>query len=149
EFQSYALEGKPFRPLIRSDIDESAEYQIARYFTPSGEPLSLRSFVEHFTMSIIASYLALRDEGFMEGEIEISVGTNGSCQLGKSELGTQVFVAPASIPDQAVQDEIIRCVREACALIEEGKADLVSVLQAKAKNRYILKRAFMRQFLKS
>lgn len=52
---------------------------------------------------------------------------------------------PASIPDQPVQLEIIRCVRECCRQLDEGTLDPFSLQQAKAINRYILNRALLRR----
>jgi hypothetical protein len=147
EYQFYALDKHPFRPLVPSTLEPRPEFKIVTYLSPDGRPLTVARFVEHFTMSIAANLFALRDHGFQPSEISINVGSDGSAQITKGPLGTQVMVCPAAIPDEPVQHEIIRCVGEVTKQMENGTLDPIAVQQAKATNAYVLKRAFMKQFL--
>lgn len=145
EYQSYALEKIRYRPLVKAEIDESVIEDNFQYLSPSWEPLSISRFVEEFTMTIFSHYVTLREEGFLKEEIGITVGKDGSLQIGSDIDGTFMFHSPAIIPHQSVIDEIIRCVRKAQDLYENNQSDPIAVLQAKAKNRYIFNRAILRR----
>lgn len=83
EYQFFAIDKYPFRPLVRSTLEAKPEFRIITYIAPDGAPLTVQAFVEHFTMSIAANVLALRDHGFLPSEIKVSVGSDGSLQIGK------------------------------------------------------------------
>jgi hypothetical protein len=148
EFQSYVLEKIKYHPLIKTDIDESAIKDDFQYFSPSGKPLSVKRFVEEFTMTIFSHYITLREEGFLKEEIGITVGKDGSLQIGSNIYNNFMFHSPAIIPHQFIVDEIIRCLQKAKELYEKNELDPIAVLQAKAKNRYIFNRAILRKILK-
>lgn len=146
EFQHYAVDRLRIRPLVRSTINVTSDLQMTGYLGPDGrEKLTVRQFVERFTMAVVANLMVLRDHGFRPNEIRINVGRDGSMQVTQSELGNYLFYVPAPIPDKNVQLEIIRCINECCAMLENGTLDPLSVLQAKAMNQYIMKRAFLRR----
>lgn len=148
EFQSYVLEKIKYRPLIKTEIDVSAIKENFQYLSPSGKPLCVKRFVEEFTMTIFSHYITLREEGFLKEEIGITVGKDGSLQIGSNIYGNFMFHSPAIIPHQLVIDEIIRCLQKAKELYEKNELDPIAVLQAKAKNRYIFNRAILRKILK-
>ena len=101
--------------------------QLLGYLCQEGERINVRQFVERFTMAVVANLVVLRDHGFFPEEIKISVGSDGSLQIAKGPLGTYLFYVPASIPDKPVQLEILRCVRECCAQLDEGTLDPFSL----------------------
>ncbi|MBI5055324.1 MAG: hypothetical protein HZB61_01720 [Nitrospirae bacterium] len=148
EFQFYILEKKRRRSLVKVNetIINSAKY--TKYFSPIEEPLSTTEFIEDFTMSVFVNWLILRDEGFLPNEIKISVGGDGSLQIGLSDIGRIMLHCPAAIPEKIVQTEIIRCLSIAINHSETNTIDPIAVLQAKANNNYILKRAFVRSLLR-
>ena len=59
-----------------------------------------------------------------------------------------MFHSPAIIPEESVQHEIIRCIEVASHLYENNELDAIALLQAKAKNGHIFKRAFIRKVVK-
>lgn len=148
EFQSYILEKIKYRPLVKAEIDESAIEDNFQYLSPSGKPFSVKRFVEEFTMTIFSHYITLREEGFLKEEIGVTVGKDGSLQIGSNNYGNFMFYSPAIIPHQLVIDEIIRRLQNAKELYEKNELDPIAVLQAKAKNRYIFNRAILRKILK-
>lgn len=146
EFQRFAVDRLPIRPFVKSTIKVTAGFQMTGYLSQDGqEELTVRQFVERFTMSVVANLMVLRDHGFRPNEISINVGSDGSMQVTKGELGTYLFYVPAPIPDKEVQLEILRCVGECCDMLDDGTLDPLSVMQAKAMNQYVLKRAFLRR----
>jgi Glu-tRNA(Gln) amidotransferase subunit E-like FAD-binding protein len=62
-----------------------------------------------------------------------------------NEFSKILFHCPAVIPEEVVQKEIMRCLDTALNNYESGTFNPIAVLQAKAKNSYILKRAFVRR----
>lgn len=148
EFISYVLEKTNHRSLV--EVDDIPESKVnTRYFSQLGEPLSLKKFIEDFTMTVFTNWLILRDEGFFPEEIKLSVGSDGSLQHGESDLGSMLLLSPAMIPEQVVQKEVIRCLTAAIHANEDNSIDPIAVLQAKAKNNYVLKRAFVRHTLRN
>jgi hypothetical protein len=146
EFLRHVVERLPIKPFVNSTIDPSADLECREYLSPQGERLTLRQFVERFTMSVVTNMVVVRDHGFRPGEITITVGKDGSLVATKGCLGTYVLLQPGFIPDSEVQQEILRCVGECCKQHDRGTLDPVSLHQAKAMNQYILKRAFLRRF---
>jgi hypothetical protein len=118
-------------------------------YSPLGEPLSLKRFIEEFTMSIFTNWLILREEGFLPKEIKLSVGADGSLQWTSSDRTSLVLRSPATIPEDEVQKEIIRCLIAAVHSYEDNSVNPLSVLQAKAKNNHVLKRAIVRHTLRN
>jgi hypothetical protein len=146
EFQRYAVDRLPIRPFVKSTIKVTPDFHMTAYLSQDGqEKLTVRQFVERFTMSIVSNIMVFRDHGFRPNEISINVGSDGSMQVTRGELGTYLFYVPATIPDKPVQLEILRCIRECCDMLDDGTLDPLSVQQAKAMNQYILKRAFLRR----
>lgn len=64
EFQSFILEKSPGRNLVDAGEKFSADENSVYSYPPFGEPLSLKRFIEEFTMSIFTNWLILREEGF-------------------------------------------------------------------------------------
>jgi hypothetical protein len=148
EFQSYVLVKINYRPLVKAQIDESAIKNDFKYFSQSGQPLSVKRFIEEFTMTVFSHYVILREEGFLKEEIGITVGRDGSLQFASNKLDTILLHSPAIIHHQLVIDEIIRCLEKAKEMYEQSELDPLALLQAKAKNRYIFNRAIVRKTLK-
>ncbi len=148
EFQFYILDKKRPRSLVEVSDTIIKSIKHTNFISQSGEPLSAKAFIECFTMSVFVNGLILRDEGFLQNEIKFSVGGDGSLQIGESELGNIMLCCPAVIPEQVMQKEILRCLSTAINLLETNTIDPIAVLQAKAKNNYIFKRAFVRSMLR-
>jgi hypothetical protein len=148
EFQTYILEKRNHYALTEVDISLLDALNNPYCLSQSGEPLSAPAFVENFTMSVFVNCIILRDEGFLPKEIHVNVGSDGSMQRGTSEIGSILLHCPAVIPDEVVQKEIIRCLETAVNNYEHGTLNPIAVLQAKAKNLYVFKRAFVRKTLR-
>lgn len=149
EFQLYILERHNRRCIVQAgNIPDSKKYRNPYCFSPTGEPLEIGRFVEEFTMSVFIGWLILRDEGFLPEEIKVSVGSDGSLQW-TTNAERILLHSPAVIPDQEIQKEIISALRTAFHLYEGNAADPVAILQAKARNNYVLKRAIVRHTLKT
>jgi hypothetical protein len=139
EFQRYAVDRLPIRPFVKSTINVTPDFQMTGYLSQDKqERLSVRQFVERFTMSVVANLMVLRDHGFFPDEICINVGRDGSMQATQGKLGTYLFYVPAPIPDKEVQEEILRCIGECCDKMDDGTLDPFSTQQAKAMNEYML-----------
>jgi hypothetical protein len=149
EFQAYILKKSSYRSLVIAGKEFSVDQTKVYCYSPFGEPLSLKRFIEEFTMSVFTNWLILREEGFLTKEISLSVGGDGSLQWTTSDRADLLLRSPASIPEDEVQKEIIRCLVEAIHSYEDNWADPLAVLQAKAKNNYILKRAIVRHTIKN
>lgn len=148
EFQFYVLEKSNHRSLVEVEDDKIGGVTKTKYLSQYGEPLTVKRFIEEFTMSVFTNWVILRDEGFLPRDIKLSVGSDGSLQHGANANGGILLHCPALIPDEATQKEIIRCLAAAIKLYESNASDSIAVLQAKAKNNYILKRAFVRKSLR-
>lgn len=149
EFQSYILERRPYRSLVEASEHFSDNESKVYCLSPLGRPLFLKKFIEEFTMSVFTNWLILREEGFLTKEIKLSVGGDGSLQWTSSDRPSLILHCPATIPEEEVQKEIMRCLIVAIHSYEDNLIDPLAVLQAKAKNNYILKRAIVRHTLKS
>jgi hypothetical protein len=148
EYQLYILEKSNYRCLVEPN-NLSQNYHNPYCLSPLGEPLDVKRFIEEFTMSVFANWLILREEGFLPKEIKLSVGGDGSLQWTSREAGNVVLHSPAIIPEDEIQKQIIECLISAVHLYEDNLADPVAILQAKAKNNYILKRAIVRRIIKN
>jgi hypothetical protein len=149
EFQAYILEKSSYRSLVIVGEKFSVDQNKVYCCSPFGEPLSLKKFIEEFTMSVFTNWLILREEGFLPKEISLSVGGDGSLQWTTGDRAGLLLRSPASIPEDEVQKEIIRCLVEAIHSYEDNLADPLAILQAKAKNNYILKRAIVRHTIRN
>ena len=148
EFQKFALTGRPFTPLVEANVPTGIEFKLREYLSQRGEPISHKHFIEEFTMNILCSVMALRDEGFLPHEIAVSVGSDGSLQWTTDEGARRVvFHCPAPIPDVPIQREILRCVGIAIDALFQDELSLLGVQQAKALHRYVFKRAVVRLVL--
>lgn len=148
ELLEFILEKRSHRYLIEAKNFSSSEVT-TQFTSPYSEALSVKRFIEEFTMSIFNNYLLLRDEGFLSEEIKITVGSDGSSQFAESDRGKFLLLCPATIPEQVVQIDILRCLREVLHLSENNALDSIAVLQTKAKNNYTLKRAAIRYVLRN
>lgn len=148
EFQSYVLDKISYRPVVKTEFNESLRSSGFTYCLQSGQPVSTERFIEEFTATVFTNCVILREEGYLPEEIAASVGSDGSLVWTKRGKGDQVFHSPAIIPDDSVQHEIIRCIRAAHLLYENNELDAIALLQAKAKNGHIFKRAFIRKVIK-
>ncbi|NIT35084.1 MAG: hypothetical protein GTN49_01060 [candidate division Zixibacteria bacterium] len=148
EFQNYIMSKFNYRPLVKSFIEEKQIDTDFQFFSPNLEPISLNTFVEDIVATIFTNYIILREEGFSEDEISIVIGKDGSTQQVSSKEGFLMFV-PAVIPFPEVIKEIVRCLEIALLKYEKNELDRIAILQAKAKNKYILRRAQVRKSLKS
>jgi hypothetical protein len=106
--------------------------------------LNVKQFIEAFAASILTNCLVLREEGFLPREIKVNVGADGSMQHASSPQRSLIMHCPASIPDKEVQVEIMRCLGEALERLESYDAGGIALMQAKAKNNYVLKRSIIR-----
>ena len=105
----------------------------------------MKQFIEQFVAAVFTNVLALLDEGIREEDITVSVGRDGSLQQAPGPKGQILMHTPAFPVRESVQQEIIRCVRQASSEWEDGTLDPLAVCQSKARNHYVLKRAFLRQ----
>jgi hypothetical protein len=149
EYQLYILEKSNYRSLVEPKNKLSQNYNNPYCLSPLGEPLDVKRFIEEFTMSVFTNWLILREEGFLPKEIKLSIGGDGSLQWTSREAGNIVLHNPATIPEDKIQKQIIECLISAVHLYEDNLADPVAILQAKAKNNYILKRAIVRRIIKN
>lgn len=147
EFQKFVLSGRPFTPLVEAMVPKGIDFEIEQYLSQSGERISHKRFIEEFTMSIVCGVMALRDEGFLEEEIAVSVGSDGSTQRSTDPDRKILFICPAEIPDVPIQNEILRCLRSAIDALQKGTLPALGVQQAKALHRYIFKRGVIRRVL--
>jgi hypothetical protein len=147
EFQKFILSGRPFTPLVEAEVPKGIKFEVQQYLSQGGEPISHKRFIEEFTMSIMCGVIAFRDEGFLPEEIAVSVGSDGSVQWTNDPERKIVFISPASIPDLAIQHEILRCIRSAIDALQQGTLPPLGVQQAKALHRYVFKRGVVRRML--
>ena len=148
EYQLYILEKSNYRCLVEPN-KLSRDYNDPYCLSPLGEPLDVKRFIEEFTMAVFTNWLILREEGFLPKEIKLSVGGDGSLQWTSREVGNVVLHNPATIPEDEIQKQIIECLISAVHQYEDNLADPVAILQGKAKNNYILKRAIVRRIIKN
>lgn len=144
EYQTFALSNLPFIPLVPSKLPMSSKWAIQQYMNQKGEPISHKRFVEEFTMLIICGVMALRDEGYQVDEIKISIGSDGSLQWTEGTPVNVMFHNPAMIPDKAIQNELLRCVKQSAEEFQNGECPVAAVQQAKALHQYVFKRAAIR-----
>ncbi len=149
EYQLYILERSNYRCLVEPNNKLSRNYRNPYCLSPLGEPLDVKRFIEEFTMTVFTNWLILREEGFLPKEIKLSVGGDGSLQWTSREERNVVLHSPATIPEDEIQKQIIECLISAVHLYEDNLADPVAILQAKAKNNYILKRAIVHHTIKN
>lgn len=149
EFQSFILD--KHRPVNLVKVGEEFLSESAKpYRSQYGELLSTKRFIEEFSMTIFTNWVILRDEGFLPSEIKINVGQDGSMQwTTATDRPKLVLRSPAIIDEPKVQKEIIRCLGEFLSAHEDSALDELAILQAKAKNNYILKRAIVRHIVRT
>ena len=143
EYLAHVLK-RQTQPLVEADGIDWESYPPTYCFSPSGEPLSAKRFVEEFTGSILTNCLILREEGFLAREIKINVGSDGSMQHAKSPERGLAMHCPATIPHQEIQLAIIKCLGKVLDRLDVDGGAGLAVMQAKAKNNYVLKRAMVR-----
>jgi hypothetical protein len=143
EYLTHVLSRQPQRLVEPRGLDW-AQYPDPYTFSPSGEPLSAKRFVEDFTASVVTNCLILREEGFLAREIKVNVGSDGSMQHASSLSRSLVMHCPAVIPHKELQLEVMRCLRATLERLDNDSAGNTALMQAKAKNNYVLKRAIVR-----
>ena len=147
EYQFHILHKVAPRPLLkRADIDLEIPENFC-FLSKSGERLSVREFITYFTTAVFVNCIVLRDEGYLPEELRINVGSDGSLQQGKREGANVLLHSPATIPYQHVQEKILDCLRELLERHEAETLDPIALMQAKALEGYILKRAMIRNVL--
>jgi len=148
ELQNYVLDKINYRPLIEVAEKEFMLNKDYKFTDPSENILTPRLFVEQFAMSIITNYIVLREEGYSIGEIQLNVGHDGSMQIGRNQNGNILLFSPADIADYDIINEIIHYVGILRARYESNELDPIALLQSKAKNQYLFKRALVRNTLR-
>jgi hypothetical protein len=147
EFLGYAVTRRAQKPVADVCMENIADAENDRFVAPNGDIIGAKEFIERFVAAVFTNVAALRDEGFREEDITISVGSDGSLQQASGPRGASLLFSPACSVQESVQQEIRRCLREALSKWENGTLDPLAVRQAKARNRYVLKRAFLRKEL--
>lgn len=148
EYQFHILDQVAYQPLVEVAVQHLNIPEGFYYTSPAGERLDTERFIEEFTASVITNVVVLRDEGYLLEELKINVGSDGSMQHAEREGASMLFFCPARISDPAVQKEIIRCLGNALEMLEAGSLNPLALLQAKAKNNYLVKRAMTRKTLR-
>jgi hypothetical protein len=144
EYQKYILEKISYRPLVETK-SENFNNETA-FVDREGNTINTKKFIELFSMSVFNNYVVLREENFTSKEIRINVGKDGSLQIGENKVnGNYLLSCPAIINDANVQQEIIRCLEEAMIKFESNQLDTIALLQTKARNYFIKKRAILRK----
>lgn len=144
EYLTHVLKRQP-QPLVEPRGLAWETFPVPYSASPDGEPLNAKQFIEAFTASVLTNCLILREEGFLAREITINVGSDGSMQHASSAERSLLMHCPASIPDKDIQVEIVRCLGEALERLESNDAGGIALMQAKARNNYVLKRSMIRQ----
>lgn len=148
EFQNYVLDKINYNPLIEVESKKFMFNKEYSFRSPSGKNIPPRLFIEYFATSIITNYIALRDEGYLEEEIHINVGHDGSMQIGQNEDGRILLFSPAMIPDDDIIEEVIYYAEILKTKYENNELNPIALLQSKARNRHLFKRAFIRNKLR-
>jgi hypothetical protein len=143
EFQRFLVRNESLRPLVPVSLPPDTEDE---FIAPAGKTISAQRFIEEFTGVIVVGYVALREEGFLQSEITVSVGSDGSVQMGQrsTERGKTLLVSPASLTNSTIRNEVARCAQLACNSYELGTLDPLALAQAKAMHRSVHKRAAAR-----
>jgi len=143
EYQSYVLDKEKRRyivgdPAIFREFDKSDKEPL---FGPHAWHGVVRTseFIPIFVEQVFINYILLREKGISKEEIKINVGSDGSMQIG----GSIIFMCPAIIIDKKVQEIILENIKKAVVMYENGKIDAIALLQAKVKNRFNEKKAFI------
>jgi len=143
EYQSYILDKEKQRYVIgdptifrKFDKDRDEPLYVSH---PWHGRLKTSEFIPTFTGQVLVNYILLRELGIPINEIKISVGSDGSLQIG----GKTLLMCPAIIPDKHVQNIILENIKKAVDLYEKGTIDEIALLQAKVKNRYNEKKAMI------
>jgi hypothetical protein len=144
EYQGFILDKHDYRPIVRAEADHLDPKDGFRFVSQLGESISCSRFIQDFTGSVVCNYAALREEGFTQEEITISIGRDGSLQEGNKGMCRVICYVPARIPYEAVIQEVFKNVEEGVELYDTSDLDPVAFLQAKAKNRHIFTRAQIR-----
>jgi len=148
EFQNYILEKFNYKPIVETELGDEAIDSGFKFLNPSLEIINVKRFVEDIVGTIFIHYVILREEGFPEDDILITAREDGSMQYASGELGNFIMLTPADIPFPAVVEEIVRCIEIAKDKYEKNEIDPVSLLQTKARNKYIISKAQIRYGIK-
>ena len=95
-------------------------------------------FIPVFVEQILINYVLLRELGIKP--VKMNVGSDGSMQHG----GGKLLRCPAIIPSKKVQREIIKNMKYAIKLYENGELNEIAYMQAKTLNRYNEKKAMLK-----
>lgn len=148
EYQKFILEKFSYRPLVEANMTGISN--TVAFLDKKRNPIDTKKFIELFAMSVFCNYIAFREENYLQSEIRINVGSDGSMQIGENKKnGNYILHSPAIIKDQKVQLEIIRCVETLVDLFETNRLEPIALMQAKARNSYINNRAILRRLIKS
>lgn len=148
EFQKFILEKFSYRPLVEANLADITNS--VTFLDKQKNPIDTKKFIEYFSTTVFCNYMAFREENYLQEEIRLNVGSDGSMQIGQSETkGKYLLHSPAIIKDPKIQLEIIRCLYETVTLFEKNKLDPIALLQAKARNSYISNRAILRRLIKT
>jgi hypothetical protein len=148
EFLMYSLDRTNPRSLVESCVLRQTEFPNPYTRSPTGELLDVVRFVEQYTASVFVNCLILREEGFLPRELTLNVGSDGSMQRASNGSRSIVMTCAATIPEKAVQVEVIRCLEAILDKNEKSLLDPIAVAQAKAKNAYFLKRSIVRHTMR-
>jgi hypothetical protein len=148
EFLMYSLDRTNPRSLVESCVLRQTEFPNPYTRSPTGELLDVVRFVEQYTASVFVNCLILREEGFLPRELTLNVGSDGSMQRASNGSRSIVMTCAATIPEKAVQVEVIRCLGAILDKNEKSLLDPIAVAQAKAKNAYFLKRSIVRHTMR-
>jgi len=146
EYQRFLVENGSLRPLVPVSLPQDTD---DRFLAPAGHSISAQRFVEEFSGAVVVGYIALREEGFLQSEITVSVGSDGSLQEGQRSggKGRALLFSPAAIANPFIRHEIIRCAQLAIDSYESDTLEPLGLAQAKAMHRSVYKRAAARYSL--
>lgn len=143
EYQKYFLEKIGYKPIVEASLG-NLKNEIA-FIDQLGDPITIKKFIELFSMSVFSNYMVLREENFQSQEIDINVGKDGSLQIGENDNnGRYLFHCPAIIEDKNVQKLVIDCLKKAIYQYENNQLDTIALLQLKARTNYVKNRSIVR-----
>jgi hypothetical protein len=143
EYQSYILDKEKMAYIIGSPTDFAnfnVEGKEPSYYHPWHGSLTTAEFILSYVGQLLVHYIILRESRTSKEKIEINVGADGSLQ----KCGGKLLHCPAVIPSNEIQEIILKSLKDAISMYENGTIDDVALMQAKALNRYNEKKGMLK-----
>ncbi len=114
------------------------------FLSQEGEPINAETFIQKFTLSIFAIYLALTDEGAKRDNINVKLLNDAAMITSEISDKKFVFTVPGPVQDFELRTTIGDCLDKTISYWQENSLVNELIIEAKENNGYLTKRIMIR-----